>query len=216
MTPAPLATPALRRAPDLGTAPDAARTASDASAAPDLGTVPGARTAPDAGTAPGARTGPDPLVRPDLPAPSAGEPVPASLYAGVQQFYARQMHLIEGAGADPDAWAETFTEDAVIELAGDTPDVGREAIRASVAAGVAHVAAQGWDFRHWFGMLDVRPREDGSLRTRYCALAMATPRGGALAVRGSLVCHDDLVRAPDGSGWLVRHRRLVPDGRPGD
>ncbi|MEU6803435.1 nuclear transport factor 2 family protein [Streptomyces neyagawaensis] len=159
---------------------------------------------------------PGPLVRPDLPATPAGAPVPASLYAGVQQFYARQMHLIEGAGADPGAWAETFTEDAVIELAGDTPDVGREAIRASVAAGVAHIAAQGWDFRHWFGMLDVRPGEDGSLRTRYYALAMATPRGGALAIRGSLVCHDELVRADNGSGWLVRHRRLVPDGRPGD
>ncbi|GAB2921342.1 MULTISPECIES: nuclear transport factor 2 family protein [Streptomyces] len=147
-----------------------------------------------------------------LPTP-AGGCAPASLHAEIQQFYARQMHLIEGAGADPEAWAETFTEDAVIELAGDTPDVGREAIRASVAAGVAHIAAQGWDFRHWFGMLDVRPRRDGSVRTRYYALAMATPRGGALDIRGSLVCHDELVR--DGSGWLVRHRRLVPDGRPG-
>ncbi|MEV5437260.1 nuclear transport factor 2 family protein [Streptomyces sp. NPDC052682] len=151
-----------------------------------------------------------------MPGTPAEEYAPASLYTEVQQFYARQMSLIEGRGADPDAWADTFTEDAVVESAADEgPDVGREAIRASVRAGVAHIAAQGWDFRHWFGMLDVRPQHDGSLRTRYYALAMATERGGALEIRGSLLCRDELVRGPGGRGWLVRHRALVPDGHTG-
>ncbi|MFD2622724.1 nuclear transport factor 2 family protein [Streptomyces chumphonensis] len=137
--------------------------------------------------------------------------VSAQVYADVQQFYARQMNLIEGSDADPDAWAETFTEDAVFEASSqERPETGRAAIRASVRAGVAHIAAQGLDFRHWFGMLDVRPQSDGSLRTRYYALAMATPAGGALGVRGSSLCHDHLV--PAGGGWRVRHRSVRADG----
>ncbi|MCF6525772.1 nuclear transport factor 2 family protein [Streptomyces sp. JJ36] len=138
---------------------------------------------------------------------------PAELYAGIQQFYARQMNLLEGRDADPDAWADTFTEDAVLEsTVQEAPERGREAVRASVRAGVAQIAAQRLDFRHWFGMLDVDPQPDGSVRTRYYALALATPRGGALAVRGSLRCRDHLVR--DGDRWLVRHRSLEADGAP--
>ncbi|MEE1929391.1 nuclear transport factor 2 family protein [Streptomyces sp. TRM 70351] len=138
--------------------------------------------------------------------------VSAQVYTDVQQFYARQMNLIEGADADPDAWAETFTEDAVFEAGGQPePQVGREAIRASVREGVAGIAAAGLDFRHWFGMLDVTAEPDGSLRTRYYALAVATPRGGPLGVRGSLLCHDHLV--PRDGRWQVRRRSVAADGR---
>ncbi|ATZ29844.1 nuclear transport factor 2 family protein [Streptomyces lavendulae] len=139
--------------------------------------------------------------------------VPAALYAEVQQFYARQMNLLEGEAADPDAWAETFTEDAVFESAGEPePQTGREDLRETVRAGVNHIAAQGLDFRHWFGMVGVEQRPDDTLRTRYYALAMATPQGGPLKIRGSLLCHDDLVRGEDGR-LLVRRRSLDADGR---
>jgi hypothetical protein len=139
--------------------------------------------------------------------------VPAEVYTEVQQFYARQMNLLEGDQADPDAWAETFTEDAVFEsTAQPAPEVGRAAIRASVRAGVAHIAAQRLDFRHWFGMVGVEQAPDRVLRTRYYALAMATAPGGPLRVRGSLLCFDELVR--DASGSLaVRRRSLHADGR---
>ena len=147
------------------------------------------------------------------PSSEAGPYVSAQLYAEVQQFYARQMNLIEGADADPDAWAETFTEDAVFASPGPQPmEVGREAIRASVQGTVDSFAAQRLDFRHWFGMIDVTEGPDGDLRTRYYALGWATPAGGALSARGSLVCHDHLVRGEDG-GWRVRERRLSADGR---
>ncbi|MFF5707130.1 nuclear transport factor 2 family protein [Streptomyces sp. NPDC012794] len=139
--------------------------------------------------------------------------VSAELYAEVQQFYAWQMNLVEGPGADADAWAQTFTEDAVFESAGEPePQRGRDALRATVRAGVEHIAAQGLDFRHWFGMVGVEQRPDHTLRTRYYALAMATAPGGPLAIRGSLLCHDELVRADDGR-LLVRRRSLEADGR---
>lgn len=137
---------------------------------------------------------------------------PPELYTEVQQFYARQMNLIEGRETDPDAWAETFTDDAVFASAHEEPVVGRDAIRASIRQGVAHIASQGLDFRHWFGMLDVIPRADGGLDTRYYALAMATPRGGQLAFRGSHLCRDQLVRSADGV-LRVRRRSLWADGR---
>lgn len=142
-----------------------------------------------------------------------GSGVPAGLYTEVQQFYAWQMNLLEGDAADPDAWADTFTEDAVFEsTVQERPETGREAIRTSVRAGVEHIAAQGLDFRHWFGMLGVEQDADGSLRTRYYALAMATPPGGALKARGSLLCFDHLVRGEDGR-LRVSRRSLRADGR---
>ena len=59
-------------------------------------------------------------------------------------------------------------------------------------------------------MLDVLPQDDGSLRTRAYALAMRVPRGGALDIFASVVCHDRLVQV-DGT-WQVRHRDLHHDG----
>jgi SnoaL-like domain len=138
--------------------------------------------------------------------------VPAQLFTEIQQFYARQMNLLDGATPDPDAWAGTFTEDAVFgSNMDDAPVIGRAAILESVQGGVARIFAEDVDFRHWFGMLDVEAQEDGSLRTRYYALSMSTPRGGSLDIRGHVVGRDHLV-SEDGR-WLVRHRHLEADGR---
>ncbi|GAA4689017.1 hypothetical protein GCM10023347_51040 [Streptomyces chumphonensis] len=141
---------------------------------------------------------------------ATGPYVSADLYAQVQQFYARQMGLIDDG--HPDAWADTFTEDAVFAEASrlKEPLRGREVIRASCRERQRRLDAEGIDFRHWLGMLDVRPQPDGSLRTRAYALAMRTPRGGALEIFASVVCHDHLV-AGDG-GWRVRSRDLTHDG----
>jgi len=133
----------------------------------------------------------------------------AELYAAVQQFYARQMGALDDGAVD--AWADTFTADALFEDAGVTESLrGREAIRDSVRARVAGIQAEHRTFRHWFGMIDVRPGADGSVRTRLYALAMSTPTGGTLTVHGNVVCADHLV--PAGGGWLVRRRSVRADG----
>ncbi|WP_017588790.1 nuclear transport factor 2 family protein [Nocardiopsis ganjiahuensis] len=135
--------------------------------------------------------------------------VSAELYTQVQQFYARQMGLIDDRF--PEEWAATFTEEAVFEEASRIdPLHGREAIAASCRARAERLEAEQIDFRHWLAMLDVRPQPDGTLRTRAYALAMRTGRGGPLDIFASVVCRDELVRS--GELWLVRHRELQHDG----
>ncbi|GAB1338452.1 hypothetical protein ACE1SV_50420 [Streptomyces sp. E-15] len=148
--------------------------------------------------------------------PATAEPfVSAELYAQVQQFYARQMGLIDDAR--PVEWAGTFTEDAVFQEASrlDAPLRGRAAIGESASARQLRLDADKIDFRHWLAMLDVRPQPDGTLRTRAYALAMRTPRGGALDIFASVVCRDHLVPV-EGGGWQVRERLLSHDGSDRD
>ncbi|MFF3019883.1 nuclear transport factor 2 family protein [Streptomyces sp. NPDC057939] len=147
---------------------------------------------------------------PSTPRTVADPFVPAELYAQVQQFYARQMGLIDDGR--PDEWAETFTEDAVFQEASrlNEPLRGRVAIRDSSRARQRRLEEDKLDFRHWLGMLDVRPQSDGSLRTRSYALAMRIPRGGALDIFASVVCNDHLVQV-DGT-WKVADRDLHHDG----
>ncbi|MEO3977580.1 nuclear transport factor 2 family protein [Streptomyces sp. CAU 1734] len=136
--------------------------------------------------------------------------VSAEVYARVQQFYARQMGLLDDGR--PDEWAGTFTEDAVFQEASrlDEPLRGREAIRASSRARKVRLEEAKVDFRHWLGMLEVTDAGDGSLVTRAYALAMRTQRGGELDIFASVVCRDRLVPV-DGS-WQVRSRDLEHDG----
>ncbi|MFF3019876.1 nuclear transport factor 2 family protein [Streptomyces sp. NPDC057939] len=138
--------------------------------------------------------------------PSAAGDVYASaeLYARIQQFYADQMGLMDHGHAEE--WAATFTEDAVFQGAVS----GRAALADSARAHTRKLAEEKADFRHWIGMLDVRPEPDGSLRTRAYALTARTVRGEALQLTASVVCRDHLVLR-DGR-WLVSHRSLRRDG----
>ncbi|WP_237408555.1 nuclear transport factor 2 family protein [Streptomyces sp. M2CJ-2] len=146
---------------------------------------------------------------PAPPVAAAGGFVTAELYTQIQQFYAWQMGLIDDRKAQE--WADTFTEDAVFEEASRMePLRGRAAIAASCRQRADRLEAEQTDFRHWLGMLQVLPQQDGTLRTRNYALAMRTRLGGPLEIFASVVCHDHLV--PDGTGWLVRHRTLQHDG----
>ncbi|ATZ29781.1 nuclear transport factor 2 family protein [Streptomyces lavendulae] len=147
---------------------------------------------------------------PSTPRGSADPFVPAELYTQVQQFYARQMGLLDDGF--PDAWADTFTEDAVFQEASrlDEPLRGRDAIRDSSRARKKRLEAEEIDFRHWLGMLDVRPQADGSLHARSYALAMRTRRGGELDIFASVVCHDRLVSVE--GAWQVAERDLHHDG----
>lgn len=128
-------------------------------------------------------------------------------YVRVQQFYARQMQLLDSG--DAEGWALTFTEDGVFSAnAHPEPVRGREAIAAGARRAAAELAAQGVVRRHWLGMLDVTDAGD-ALRVRSYALVVSTPRGGDPAPRFSTTCEDELVEA-DG-GWLVRTRQVRRD-----
>ncbi|MFE1321803.1 nuclear transport factor 2 family protein [Kitasatospora phosalacinea] len=140
------------------------------------------------------------------PASSAAD---SALQAEVQQFYAWQMHLLDSGEAD--AWAETFTEDGVFAAnAHPEPARGRETIRTAAAKAAAQRAEEGVQVRHWLGMLDVRPQEDGSVVALSYALIVNTPLGGSPQVHLSTTCRDVLVRGEAG-GWLVSDRQVKRD-----
>lgn len=151
-----------------------------------------------------------------LPA-TAYAPVSAELYAQILQLYVRQLSSLDAGLVD--RWVDVFTEDAVFEeIHRGEPLRGREAIRTRAHARAAGFAAQGLAFRHWINMLRVVPEQTDAggaptrLRTLLYAMAMATPRGGRLEIKASVVCRDLLVLV-DGR-WRVRHRDLRHDGTP--
>ncbi|GGX44714.1 SRPBCC family protein [Streptomyces fructofermentans] len=135
------------------------------------------------------------------------EPVPPDVYASLQQFYARQMRLLdEGEG---DAWAATFAEDGVFDQSTFTePLRGRTTIAAAVRE--RPDAPPGTVRRHWLGLPAAWRFPDGSVRTAYDALVVATATGAAPVIRLSTSCRDVLVQ--DGDGWLVSHRYVGHDG----
>jgi hypothetical protein len=130
------------------------------------------------------------------------------LYHQIQQFYAKQMQLLdEGLVAE---WAASFTEDGVFTAnAHPEPARGRTAIREAAQRTADHLAANGLVRRHWLGMLALDPKADGSVVVRSYAQVLETPRGGAATLRMSTVCQDDLLH--DGQRWLVRHRQVWRD-----
>lgn len=137
---------------------------------------------------------------------SAGE-----LFQQIQQFYARQMRLLDTGAAEE--WADTFTEDGVFHQNVAEPLTGRATIAVASRKRVDQLAGDGITRRHWLGMLEVDPQDDhGVVRTRYYALSMATgPDAGARPqITASTVAEDTLVR--HAGGWLVRHRLVTHDG----
>lgn len=134
-----------------------------------------------------------------------------ALYAEVQQFYARHMHLLDMGAAEE--WARTFTEDGVFKLpSGPEPVRGRAALAAGVRKVAAGLAEAGEVHRHVLGMLAVTPQADGSLQVRSYAQIITTPRSGQPRLHLMCVCEDVLVRE-DGE-LRVRERRVTRDDRP--
>jgi hypothetical protein len=132
-------------------------------------------------------------------------------YLQIQQFYSRQMRLLD-AGAVAE-WAQTFTEDGVFDAAGlPEPVAGRATIAASAGQASARLAEAGRQHRHWIGMLTVESGTDGGVTATSYALVIEVPRGGEARLHRSTVCVDELVPAPH--GWLVRHRRVTRDDMP--
>ncbi|WP_250403525.1 nuclear transport factor 2 family protein [Streptomyces cellostaticus] len=141
------------------------------------------------------------------------DPTLAGPYQLVQQFYARQMRLLDDGRAEE--WAETFTSDGVFNAnAFPQPVVGRAAIAAAARAAVDDYARRGIQRRHWLGMLSVRPGDGEELLVGSYALVVETPRGGTPEIRSSSICDDVLVH--EYGTWRVKDRQIRRDDiRPG-
>ncbi|MFB8246275.1 nuclear transport factor 2 family protein [Streptomyces sp. NPDC055952] len=132
----------------------------------------------------------------------------AALYAQAQQFYTHQMRLLDTH--DTEQLTSSFTEDAVLELPGSTGPVPvRAQLARYVRAGAQRQRRAGGRLHHWVGKLDVRPRADGSMRTRCSALAYVTALDGGAPVLSVCVMEDVLVRV--GGQWRITHRRVSRD-----
>ncbi|MFD5840326.1 nuclear transport factor 2 family protein [Streptomyces chartreusis] len=129
------------------------------------------------------------------------------LRARVEQFYAAQMRLLDSGEAE--AWADTFTEDAVFSANGRSePTRGRTAIAAAARLTSAELNTAGRIRRHWIGMSAVEPAGDGTVRVASYALIIETEVGGSPKVLMSTTCDDVLV---DDGGLRVRHRVVARD-----
>jgi actinorhodin biosynthesis protein ActVIA len=133
----------------------------------------------------------------------------AELYAQAQQFYARQMPILDTH--DTERWAAAFTTDALLELPFLTgPLPARDALARYVRAGAAARRRAGERLTHWVGLLDVHPRPDGTLHTRCSALVHAAPAAAGRRTLDVCVMEDVLVCEPDGV-WRAAHRRVIRD-----
>lgn len=131
-----------------------------------------------------------------------------ALYAEIQQFYARHMHLLDSGEADE--WAAGFTEDASFSVPTlPAPVVGREGLAAAVRRTAEALVAAGEQHRHWPGIFDVRPQEDGSVVVHSYTTVFASPQGGESRVHRVCTCTDVLVR--QGGELLVRRREVARD-----
>ncbi|AZK96232.1 MULTISPECIES: nuclear transport factor 2 family protein [Streptomyces] len=133
-----------------------------------------------------------------------------SVYAEVQQFYARHMHLLDAG--DGEGWALTFTEDGSFAPPSlPEPVVGRDALAEGVNKAAAALTEAGEVHRHLLSMVAVEHGADGELSVRSYAQIIATPRGGSPRLHLMCVCDDVLVRV-DGE-LKVRERRVTRDDR---
>jgi 3-phenylpropionate/cinnamic acid dioxygenase small subunit len=134
--------------------------------------------------------------------------LPAETYYEIQDFYARQMQLLDEGRTEE--WASTFTEDGVFDAsAAPEPVRSRAAIAAGASAASAGFTAQGIQRRHWLGMISAAPRADGTVSAQCYALVITTPKGGRPAIGASTTCNDILVRESD--DWKVQERKVVRD-----
>jgi actinorhodin biosynthesis protein ActVIA len=131
------------------------------------------------------------------------------VYTEIQQFYARQVHLLDRVAAEE--FAATFTEDAVFQHhPGEPRSHGRGGIVHTVRTFNERFVNDPTQRRHWFNMLSVTPEDDGTISTTFYALVISTKPGGQPVVAPSCVAHDVLVRDAEG-GLLTRSRVIEHD-----
>lgn len=133
----------------------------------------------------------------------------ADVYAEVNQFYARQMYLLDCGRVEE--WVQTFTEDGVFDPpSAPEPIQGRDRLIVGARRAVAELAGTGEQRRHLLLSIDVEQQAGETLQIRSYAQVIGTPRGGDPVLRLICVTHDLLVR--EGRALKVRHRRVTRDG----
>ncbi len=130
------------------------------------------------------------------------------LYSEVQQFYAGQMQLLDGGAFE--AYSQTFTEDGEFRhTPGREPARGRAGIVRELREFHKRFADDPVQRRHWFNMIHVEARDDGSIRSTCYALVVTTRPGDKPEIAPSCVVHDVLVRQE--GALLNRSRRVEHD-----
>lgn len=131
--------------------------------------------------------------------------VRTELYVEVQQYYARQMRLLDSR--DLRAYADTFTEDAVFVHSADRePARTRAGILNDLVEFHRQFETDPMRRRHHFTMVDVASEDDEVINTVFYALVVITRPGAKSEIRASCVVTDVLVRE---DGELRNKSRIV-------
>lgn len=136
--------------------------------------------------------------------------VNAELQAGIRQFYAWHMQLLDEGRIEE--WAAAFTPDGVFAADGHPEPVkGRENIRAASRKVADGLADAGIVRRHWLGMSDIAPDGD-RVRVRSYALVFQVSKQEGAALHASTTCEDVLVPGDAAGTWLISERVVRVDG----
>jgi 3-phenylpropionate/cinnamic acid dioxygenase small subunit len=137
---------------------------------------------------------------------SIEQPVPTAVYAEVQQFYARHIHLLDD-GHVTEA-VDTFTEDASFLSPPkiSEPVRGKEDLLAGFHAAERTLAQSGERYRRCYTMMAVQPQEDGTVHVRSYVQVIVTRHGEVSRLHAMCVCEDVLVRQ---NGELKIYDRVV-------
>jgi actinorhodin biosynthesis protein ActVIA len=129
------------------------------------------------------------------------------LYIEVQQFYARQMRLLDIH--DIDSHAKTFTEDATFE---HLPGFGPVSTRAAIGEAMLRWDRRSGDpiqRRHCLSMLDLMPRRGGLIDASSYLIEFTIRPGAKPQIAQSCTVNDELTRV--GGQLLVRSRKVLED-----
>jgi len=158
-----------------------------------------------------------------------GPRVTAELYVEVQQFYARQMPLLEARKLVE--FLETMTEDGSIEhRPGGWKLAGRQQLLTEMQARrgdperplVDEISARdarehdvayydGLVYRYWFDRMHIEPAGEDTLHVRYQAIVSMTDAAGKVSFEPTTVVDDVLVRI---DGELYTRSRVVTHDSP--
>lgn len=131
-------------------------------------------------------------------------------HSTIQQFYARQMQLLDDG--EIALWAETFTEESTFRSNGmPEPIIGRAAISQGAREVADRVAASGVQRRHLMSMLAVTASVDGVV-TATSYVPVVETKDGKASLFVSTVLTDELVS--ENGQWLVRARTVSRDDLP--
>lgn len=125
----------------------------------------------------------------------------------LQQFYARQMQLLDDGAVEP--WADTFTEDATfVSNAMGAPIVGRPAILRGATQSDEGLRDSGVQRRHLLSNLSVGTGAGGMVVADSYVLIVETAKRRT-EVRFNTALRDELVH--EQGEWLVRTRYITRD-----